>query len=224
MIDAERILGGLIRNSLSRGLRGKRRGRRKRRGSLLRSLTGGGLGTVAGLGALGVAMAAYEHYTSKQNPPPTPQPAAGPPPPPPSGAKPPPPPPAGPAQPKREGPGDKKARLLIRAMIAAANADGAIDPQEKEAILVQLGEDGMSPEERALLESELAAPVSIDTLLPQVDSPELANQVYAVSLAAIEVDTEAEKQYLRYLRSRLGLDPAMVRDLHKEFGISDDQQ
>ncbi len=186
------------------------------------------MGTVAGLGALGVAMAAYEHYTQKQSQPPPPQQATGAyPPPAPRSAKPPPPPPpltsGSPAKRLPPGPGEERAQLLIRAMIAAANADGAIDSQEKEAILLQLGEDGMGRDERALIEAELAAPVSIDSLLPRVNSPELANQVYAVSLAAIEVDTDSERHYLQYLRSRLRLEDSVVEDLHNQFGLNKEQ-
>ena len=62
MIDAERMLGSLVRSAMSGD---KRRGRKRRRrrggGHLGASLLGGaGKGALA-MGALGVAMAAFEH-------------------------------------------------------------------------------------------------------------------------------------------------------------------
>lgn len=103
-------------------------------------------------------------------------------------------------------------------MIAAANADGNIDPEEEREILDRLNEAGMTLEEREFILKQLAAPPNPESLLTQVDSPELARQFYAVSLLAIVVDSEAEEAYLARLRSTLGLDDATVKELHEEFG------
>ena len=48
--------------------------------------------------------------------------------------------------------------LLIRAMIAAANADGEITPDERQMITGKLDQAGAGPDERAVLERELAEP------------------------------------------------------------------
>jgi uncharacterized membrane protein YebE (DUF533 family) len=39
-------------------------------------------------------------------------------------------------------------------------------------------------------------------------------EVYAASLFAIDVDTEAEAAYMRQLAQGLGLNPTLVRELH----------
>ena len=210
MFNAEKLLGGLIRSS-TRGSRGG-----------LGGLVSGGVA----LGALGVAMEAVEHFMNKPQgtgapaqapggPPPAP--GSAPPPPPTSGAPsaaPPPPPMPGPSVPTAPPPAESEdnadAVLLIRAMIAAANADGVIDESEREAILGRLRTVDLSPEEQAFITQELFSPADLETIVERVNSVALGRQVYAVSLMAIEVDTEKERQYMDTLANRLGLDQAAV--------------
>lgn len=110
---------------------------------------------------------------------------------------------------------DRRARLLIRAMIAAANADGRIDADERERMVGRLEEAGADREDKELLERELRSPVGLDSVVREVDSPELAEQVYVVSALAINADTDAERAYMQYLAARLKLDPAKVEELNR---------
>ena len=221
MFNAERLLGGLIRSS-TRGSRGG---------------LGGLVSSGAALGALGVAMEAFEHFVSKPNnagtPPgasgsPPSMPGAPPPPPPipggPSMAPPPPPMPGKSAAPPPspspgEAPENADAVLLIRAMIAAANADGTIDETERETILEQLRTVDLSPEEQAFITRELFSPADLEAIVNGVHSPELARQVYAVSLMAIEVDTEKERQYMETLARRMRLDGQTVAQIERSLEI-----
>ncbi|HUV14331.1 MAG TPA: DUF533 domain-containing protein [Acidobacteriota bacterium] len=221
MIDGERLLGGLLKQGL-RGTRGRRR-------SGLDSLFGSTTNTMLGMGALGIAIAAFEHFTkgpssssSQTAAPPSRSPGRTPPPPPPppgtlevSETAPVPPSVPGATFGNQADTGEPV--LLIRAMIAAANADGKIDGSEMGAIINYLEQAGMTGEERDFIEKELASPKSIDSILPQVQGEELANQIYAVSLLAIEVDTKAERDYLRYLQARLGISDQTARELHGQF-------
>ncbi|HYE48502.1 MAG TPA: tellurite resistance TerB family protein [Azospirillaceae bacterium] len=109
--------------------------------------------------------------------------------------------------------GDEKAMLLIRAMVAAANADGVISPQERQAILSKLDAAGAGPEERRAVERELADPPSIDDIVRQVNDPEMAEQVYIASEVAVGADSPAGESYLRYLADRLHLTPEQIIDL-----------
>src|SRR3954451_19806140 len=52
------------------------------------------------------------------------------------------------------------AALLIRAMAAAAHADGALAPQEHEIVLAALVSTGLGPEERRSLDQEILEPPS----------------------------------------------------------------
>ena len=106
------------------------------------------------------------------------------------------------------------ARLVLRAMINAAKADGQIDGQEMARIMGEAGKDGMTDAERQFLLEEMGRPVDIAGLAAAVRSPVVAAQVYAASLLAVAVDTEAERAYLHDLAMALGLDTATVQRLH----------
>lgn len=109
---------------------------------------------------------------------------------------------------------ERHAQLILQAMITAAKADGQIDGSEMERIVGRLEQDGADDAARAFVLEEMRAPPDLDRVVSAVDSPELAVKVYAASLLALEVDTPAERDYLRRLAERLGLDPATVQRVH----------
>lgn len=107
--------------------------------------------------------------------------------------------------------------LLIRAMIAAANADGTIDAEERQEIVDHLAEVGLGPAERQALDAELARPFPPSALVAEVRTPALAEQVYAVSVLAIDPDTEAERAYLRGLAAMLGLSSDVAQRIEAQL-------
>lgn len=109
--------------------------------------------------------------------------------------------------------------LLLRAMIAAANADGIIDAEERSRILERLNRVDPTPQERDLMIRELLSPVSLDVIIGSVKTPEIAEQVYAVSLMAITIDTEAEQRYMKELAQRLSLDDATIQRICRHLGV-----
>jgi uncharacterized membrane protein YebE (DUF533 family) len=109
--------------------------------------------------------------------------------------------------------------LLIRAMIAAANADGAIDADERGAILDRLRSVQLSQEEHQFIMHELLDPKPMHTIAAAATSPELARQVYLASLLAITVDTDEEIDYLRNLSEQLRLDRETLTALHQQVGM-----
>jgi uncharacterized membrane protein YebE (DUF533 family) len=109
--------------------------------------------------------------------------------------------------------GDAKALLLIRAMIAAANADGHISPDEQRRILDSLDAAQAEAEDRRIVEAELRAPRPLDEIVRDVRDPETAEQVYLASELAVRGGSEVDRQYLAYLASRLGLTDARRREL-----------
>lgn len=105
------------------------------------------------------------------------------------------------------------ALTFIRAMIAAAAADGHIDAEERAAILGGLKDAGLDAEAHDWLAKELAKPASIDQLADAAESPELATQIYTAARIAIEPDTPAEKDFLAGLAGSLGLDAELVANI-----------
>lgn len=112
---------------------------------------------------------------------------------------------------------EDNARLMIRAMIQAAKADGEIDASEQATILAEL--DDASPEERAFVEAELAAPVDPMRLATQAGDAVKA-QIYATSLMAIRVDTGAERDYLDQVAQVLDLSDAARARIHAAMGVA----
>jgi uncharacterized membrane protein YebE (DUF533 family) len=114
---------------------------------------------------------------------------------------------------------DGEALLLIRAMVAAANADGRIDPEEEKGILSRLDRAGATDEQRAFVQREFRNPAGLETLIRDVRGPDMAQRFYAASALAIKADTPAEQSYLRYLADRLGLKPQQSNDLLHRLGL-----
>jgi uncharacterized membrane protein YebE (DUF533 family) len=110
----------------------------------------------------------------------------------------------------------QQAKLMIRAMIQAAKADGDIDPQEQAAILERLGE--VSDEERAFVQAELQSPVDIAGLVRDAGNAN-REQIYSTSVSAIRIDNPAEAHYLRNLAAGLGLSDAQRDAIHARMGV-----
>ncbi|MEM1048482.1 MAG: tellurite resistance TerB family protein [Pseudomonadota bacterium] len=105
-------------------------------------------------------------------------------------------------------------RALIRAMIAAAKADGHVTFEEQARISKHLEALELSPADRAFIDEELAKPLDIDAVARGVNCPEQAAELYAASLLVIDASGAAEKGYLAMLAARLKLDPDLVAHLH----------
>ncbi|MGE3784807.1 MAG: DUF533 domain-containing protein [Alphaproteobacteria bacterium] len=116
-------------------------------------------------------------------------------------------------------PPDEKV-LLIRAMAAAAHADGALDPQEHEILLAALESVGFQPEVRRSLEQEILEPPCFERLARQVEpSSRAAARFYAVSLRLLERDNQTQIAYLNYLAHRLKVPRDVIVRLNRRFGL-----
>lgn len=109
-------------------------------------------------------------------------------------------------------------KLLVRAMISAAKADGKIDEAEVKGILNKIAADSVTEDEKQFVLAEMRAPLDLDGLTSGVRNRAQAAEVYAASLLAIDVDTPREQQYLQELARKLGLDAATVARLHELTG------
>ncbi|MCB8822468.1 tellurite resistance TerB family protein [Microvirga rosea] len=112
------------------------------------------------------------------------------------------------------------AMRFLRAMVAAAAADGQIDQIERERITRGLAQAGIDPEATRWLDREMETPVSVDELADGVEDPELAAQVYAAALLAIDPDTLQEHEFLRQLADALDLDPKLKSQIEETIGAA----
>lgn len=113
---------------------------------------------------------------------------------------------------------DEFALMLVRAMIAAAKADGHIDEEERRKIGERLGASGLGAEAEAFLKAELEAPLDLDALVASAQTEAQKVELYTASRLAIEPDTRAERGYLDLLAGRLSLADALVD--HVEATVS----
>ena len=125
-----------------------------------------------------------------------------------------------PENPQQEQELEQGAEIILKAMINAAKADGQIDPSEIQRILGKLETAGADSEARDFVIGEMNKPMDLDGIVAAAGtSPQLAAQVYAASLLAIEVDTPTERQYLQQLAEGLGLSPEITSQLEKTVGL-----
>lgn len=110
---------------------------------------------------------------------------------------------------------DSRATLLVRAMVAAARADGHIDAAERQKIQDYLTEQGQSDAAR-WIEAELARPLDPQALAREVTDMEQATEVYLASLLAIEVDHFMERGYLDELARALKLDDNLKGSIERQ--------
>ncbi|MHB2263904.1 tellurite resistance TerB family protein [Aliihoeflea sp. PC F10.4] len=105
---------------------------------------------------------------------------------------------------------DEFALTIVRAMIAAAKADGHIDDVERQKIAGRLGDAGLDAEGEQFLLAELEKPVNVDELVSAARTEEQRVEIYTASRLAIEPETRAERGYLDMLAGRLGLEDGLV--------------
>lgn len=198
-------LGTLATGAVGGGLIGLLLGSKKVRkfgGSAL------GYGGAAVLG--GLAYKAWQDWSAKRAPAPTPvQPAQQPIPLPP------------PRSPfdleTQSAAGGGDARIaVVRAMISAAKADGHIDATEQRALFDRIGQLDLGTEEKAFVMDELAKPLDIAAIAALAATPEQAAEIWLASRLAIDADDPREKAYLDDLAARLKLPEGLAAHLEAQ--------
>lgn len=110
--------------------------------------------------------------------------------------------------------------LLIHAAIAAAYADGRIDPAEMRQVRGALSSFGLHADERGFVDAAIKRPRPVESLLREVRDPHMASLFYAASLAAVDKHDEVNRAYLAYLAARLKLPSEVLTRLHSQFGFA----
>ncbi|MCO4315614.1 tellurite resistance TerB family protein [Phyllobacterium sp. 21LDTY02-6] len=102
------------------------------------------------------------------------------------------------------------ALVLVRAMIAAARADGTVDDAERSRIIDKLSLSGINSDTQEFLNQELSAPVDVDKLVAAAVTDAQKVELYTASRLAIEPKTRAERGYLDLLAGRLKLPDSLI--------------
>ncbi len=101
-----------------------------------------------------------------------------------------------------------EALLMLRAMIAAAKADGAIDAEERGRIAAQLDDAGLSAAARDTVLADFDKPLSPAALAKLASDPMLAAQLYAAAVVGAGEIAAAERAWLDEFAKALKLDRA----------------
>ncbi len=108
-----------------------------------------------------------------------------------------------------------QATLIIRAMINAAKSDGNIDEAEQEKVIGKLGD--VSQAEADFVRAEFRAPLDVDGFVRSIPRG-MEQQIYAVSLMAIDLDTNKEAHYLDSLAKGLRINQDLANQIHAQLG------
>jgi uncharacterized membrane protein YebE (DUF533 family) len=107
----------------------------------------------------------------------------------------------------------ESAVLYIRAMIAAAAADGRIDANEQQKIFGSLKQAGMEAGAEEFIARELNNPASVEDLVAAVKTEQEAVQVFTAARVAVELDSQANNDFLVNLANGLGIDGQLAQHI-----------
>ncbi|ARC91527.1 hypothetical protein B6A42_04495 [Vibrio coralliilyticus] len=107
--------------------------------------------------------------------------------------------------------------LIIKAMIAAAKADGHVDAEEMQRIEYTLKEAGADTGLQTMLHNELNKPLDPSEIARLAQSPQQASEIYLASLIVVDEQNFMEKAYLQELAKQLQLAPEVTFQLEQQL-------
>jgi uncharacterized membrane protein YebE (DUF533 family) len=111
-------------------------------------------------------------------------------------------------------------RAMLKAMIAAAKADGHMDDRELGMVEAELHRLDADPGTRQWVDAELRRPVEPAEVAAAATSPEMGAEVYLASLLVVDATTTMERAYLDELARQLRLAPELKADLEARAGAA----
>lgn len=127
---------------------------------------------------------------------------------------------AGPETPAQAQVLEQTAELVIKGMINVAKSDGQVSADEIQRIVGKLKEAGMQGDAEAWILAELRKPLDLDAFAAEIPNREVAAQVYAASLLAVEVDTPQERAYLTDLAQKTGIAGPVAQQIQQTLGVT----
>jgi uncharacterized membrane protein YebE (DUF533 family) len=106
---------------------------------------------------------------------------------------------------------------VLRALIAAAKADGRIDESEKHLIGSEIGRHTDDPQLQQWLDAEVAKPLDANEVAQAAQGdPAMAAEMYLASVMLVDDQQDAERNYLDELAAALQIDPELQVHLEQQ--------
>jgi len=110
---------------------------------------------------------------------------------------------------------NERSHILLKAMIAAAKADGHINKKEVEAIDEQIEKLGLTGAVADLMQKEIAKPLDVKEIAALAENSATAAEIYLVSAVVTDKENSMEKEYLDTLARTMKLPGSLVKQLQK---------
>ena len=107
-------------------------------------------------------------------------------------------------------------QAILKALVAAAKADGHIDERERELIDGELSKLSGDPALQQWLKTELNKPLDPVEVASAASTPEIAAEMYIASLILVDEEHFMERAYLDELAKQLKLDPGLKAELESQ--------
>jgi uncharacterized membrane protein YebE (DUF533 family) len=107
-------------------------------------------------------------------------------------------------------------QAILKALVAAAKADGHVDARERQLIEGELVKLTSDAELQHWLQAELNKPLDPAEIGRAASTPEMAAEMYVASVLMVDEEHFMERAYLEELARQLKLDPALKTELEAQ--------
>lgn len=112
---------------------------------------------------------------------------------------------------------EEHSHAVLRALIAAAKADGRIDQAERDRISREIGKHAEDPQLQQWLDGEFAKPLDPAEVAQSAQGdPAVAAEMYLASVMLVDDQQAAERNYLDELAAALQIDPQLQVHLEEQ--------
>ena len=111
---------------------------------------------------------------------------------------------------------EEHSQAILKALVAAAKADGHIDDRERQLIEGEFIKLDNDQELQHWLHAELNKPLDPTDVARAASTPEMAAEMYIASVMLVDEENFMEKSYLDELARQLKLEPGLKIELEKQ--------
>ncbi|MPR03149.1 tellurite resistance TerB family protein [Pseudomonas sp. MAFF 212408] len=115
---------------------------------------------------------------------------------------------------------EQHSQAILKALVAAAKADGHVDARERALIEGELTKLDSDSELQSWLHAELNKPLDPADVARAAATPEIAAEMYIASVMLVDEENFMEKAYLDELARQLKLDPGLKAELEKQVRLN----